>query len=269
MVTMQTRKISDAKEERLRNFWEMKAKKYPLPFDEGSLLKATENIIAIVKQRGVVLSGKRILDIGCGTCTFALPLAREAASVTGLDISETMLAMFNELIVQYNIRNVDAVHASWKDIDVSAQGFERAFDIVWTAMSMAIMDKDDLEKMERCAKEWCVYVGWGNKRRNALMEEVFKEHGMTLKPPPGTKTMFDFLLKTNRHPSLDYIETSWDWQGTVDEALEDIAGHVELEGYGKIPQRKIIRKIIERYAENNVVRHTTYVEEGIIVWRVQ
>ncbi len=266
MVTMQTRKISGAKEERLRNFWEMKAKKYPLPFDEGSLLKTTKNIMAIVKKRGVVLSGRRILDIGCGTGTFALPLAHEAAWVTGLDISETMLAMFNELVVKYNIHNVDAVHASWKDFDISAHGFEKAFDIVLTAMSMAVMDKDDLTRMERCSKEWCIYVGWGNKRRNTLMEEVFNEHGMALRPPPGTKTMVELLSKMNRQPSLDFIETSWDWEGTADEAFEDIAGHVELEGYGITPKPKIIRDIIERYAQNNVVRHTTYVQEGIVVW---
>jgi SAM-dependent methyltransferase len=266
---MEIGKISYAKDERLRNFWEMKAKKYPLPFDKGSLLEATENIIAIMKKRGVMLSGKRVLDIGCGTGTFALPLAHEASSVTGLDISETMLAMFNELVVKYNITNVDAVHASWRDLDITAQGFEKTFDIVLTAMSMAVMDKDDLTKMEQCSRQWCVYVGWGHKRKNSLMEEVFKEHGMMLRPPPGTKTMFELLSKMNRQPCLDFIETSWDWEGTVDEAVEDIGGHVELEGYGKVPQQKIIREIIGRHAKNNIVRHTTYVEEGVIVWRVQ
>jgi SAM-dependent methyltransferase len=267
MVIMKTGRISDAKEERLRNFWEMKAKKYPMPFDEGSLLKATEKIIEIVKQRGVVLSGKRILDIGCGTGTFALPLAFMASSVTGLDISETMIAMLNEVAIKYDVRNVDAVHTSWRDLDVSKEGFKKVYDVTWTAMSMAVMDRDDLERMEQCAKDWCVYIGWGNTRRDSLMEEVFRTHGMELKPPPGAGNIAEILQKMGRNPSLDFIETSWDWQGTVDEALEDLAGHVELEGYGKIPERKAIREIIERHAENNAVRHTTYVEEGIIVWR--
>jgi SAM-dependent methyltransferase len=267
MVTMNERNASDAREEKIKKFWEMKAQKYPLPLEKGDDLKATESIIAVVKKRGVVLSGKSILDIGCGTGTFALPLAREAAWVKGLDISEFMLAMFKKAITKHGIRNVEALQASWRDLDISVQGFEKAFDIVWTAMSMAVLGKDDLVKMELCAKDWCVYVGWGNKRENALMEEVFKAHGMALRPPPGTKMVFEFLSKMDREPSIDFIETSWQWQGSVDEALEDIAGHIEMERYGKAPDRKIIRDIIKSYAQDDSVRHTTYVEEGIIVWR--
>ena len=269
MVIVEKGKTSDAmREERLKHFWEMKAKKYPLPFDNGGLLKSTEDVVAIMKKRGVTFAGKRILDIGCGTGMFALPLSREAEWVTGLDISEAMLAIFSKLIAKYKIHNVDAVSASWGDLNISAHGFEKAFDIVLTTMSMAVKDKDDLVKMEQCAREWCMYVGWGNKRKNSLMEEVFREHGITLKPPPGAGLIFELLSKMGRQPSLDFIETFWNWQGTVDEAFEDIAGHVELEGYGKVPDKKIIREIMEKHVNNTMVQHTTYVEEGIIVWRV-
>lgn len=264
---MQTPDSSEAKDERLKHFWDMKAKKYPLPFDEQGLIGATGEVLAIMKKHGIILSGKKILDIGCGPGTFALPIAREAAWVTGLDISVTMLAMFNDAIKKYGVRNVDNVRASWKELDAISSHFAKAFDIVLTAMSMAVTDWDDLIKMEQCAREWCVYIGWGKKRRDALMDEVFQAHGMRLKTPPGAATIAELLFKRNRQPNIDYIETSWDWQGTVDEAIEDLAGHIELEGYGTVPDRKIMRGIIEKYAESGVVRHTTYVEEGIIIWR--
>jgi SAM-dependent methyltransferase len=267
MVTVNVRNASDARKEKIKKFWEMKAQKYPLPLEKGDDLKATESIIAVVKKRGVILSGKSILDIGCGTGAFTLPLALEAAWVKGLDVSEFMLAMFKKAASKHGVRNVEALRASWSDLDVHAQGFEKAFDIVWTAMSMAVSGKNDLSKMESCSRDWCVYVGWGNKRENALMEEVFKAHGIALRPPPGTEVMFELLSKMGRGPSIDFIETSWEWQGSVEEALEDIAGHVEMEGHGKAPDRKIIRNVIKSYAQDDSVRHTTHVEEGVIVWR--
>jgi SAM-dependent methyltransferase len=267
MVIMSTRNTTSAKEDKSKYFWDRKAKKYPLPFAE-KCLEETERMLRIVKQQGVVFAGKEVLDIGCGTGIYTLPIAREAASVTGLDFSETMLDRLNGEIKQHHIKNVKTLHANWRTFDISSNGFEKVFDIVWTAMSMGVTNKGDVKKMEQCSKTWCVYVGWGNKRKNTLMEEVFKEYGMVLRPPPGANAIFEMLIKMKRHPSLDLVETSWDWEGTVDEALEDLAGHIEMERPERVPNLNIIRDIIAQYAENNIVRHTTYVEEGIIVWRV-
>lgn len=41
-------------------------------------------------------AGMRILDAGCGTGNFSLGLARLGCSVTGIDISEKMLAFARE-----------------------------------------------------------------------------------------------------------------------------------------------------------------------------
>ena len=92
----------------------------------------------------------------------------------------------------------------------AALGFEKAFDIAWISMSPAVQTLQDFEKMEKCAGKWCVYIGWGRKRKNALMEEVFNLHNLDYGPPAGVEAAYDILVRSGRTPSLDYFETSWD-----------------------------------------------------------
>ena len=81
-------------DERAKRFWEYKAKRYPLPYEEETL-KTTREVIELVKSRGVELKCKRVIDIGCGTGIYTLPIAEEASFVLGLDIT---LEMLNRLI---------------------------------------------------------------------------------------------------------------------------------------------------------------------------
>jgi SAM-dependent methyltransferase len=247
-------------------FWERMALHYPLPFEEKTLAD-TRRMLTLVRSKGVEIFHATVLDIGCGTGTYTLPLAREATMVTGLDDSETMIACLKNLVSSTGVQNVRAVKASWKNIDIAAFGFEKAFDIAWTSMSPAVQTQQNFERMEKCARKWCVYIGWGRKRKNALMEEAFDLHGLHYGPPPGVGATYDILVRSGRAPSLDYFETSWDWTGTAEDALEDIACFIEMQG-GRA-RRNLIEKVLAGHERDGRVYHTTDVEEGLMVWRVE
>ncbi len=115
--------------------------------------------------------------------------------VTGIDDSETMIARMTDVMQSENIQNIQPIKAAWKDIDISARGFEKAFDIVWISMSPAVQTAQDFERMEECARKWCVYIGWGRKRKNALMEDVFRLHDIHYGPPPGVAAAYEILIR--------------------------------------------------------------------------
>ena len=73
-----------AKNEKL--FWNCRAGNYPLPFDPSTLVK-TERILRLLRGLGADFCGRDILDIGCGTGIYALPLAGKAGKVLGIDSS--------------------------------------------------------------------------------------------------------------------------------------------------------------------------------------
>ena len=138
-----------------RLFWEEKAHTYPHPFKED-ILSFTEAISGIVEERCLSIKGAKILDIGCGTGAFALLLAQQGASVTALDISETMLKRLTAEAQRQGIQGVKTIRASWKEIDPHSAGLSGLFDVVLSALSVAVRTKKDILKMEECSKQWCI-----------------------------------------------------------------------------------------------------------------
>jgi ubiquinone/menaquinone biosynthesis C-methylase UbiE len=102
------------------SFWEMKARKYPLPFDPENLAK-TKAMITLTESRGVCPDGATILDIGCGTGTYTLPLAQVAEKITGVDSSATMLERLRQEAKQAGLDNVSTVEATWQDGETLAR----------------------------------------------------------------------------------------------------------------------------------------------------
>ena len=151
-------------------------------------------------------------------------------------------------------------------MDIQNSGFEKAFDIVWASMTPAIRTAEDFNRMEQCTRKFCVYIGWGRKRENALMEEVFNLHNLQFGPPPGAGAAYDILTGLGRHPSLDYFETSWMWAGSVENAVEDMVCFIEMQGGS--PSRTLIRQTLDRHEQDGLIRHSTHVEEGVLVWQI-
>jgi SAM-dependent methyltransferase len=253
-------------DERFKKFWEMKALRYPLPFDKGTIEK-TLSVISMAKAKGVEIQGKKILDIGCGTGIYTLPLARQAAHVTGLDSSETMIKRLKNEAENHHISNLDIIKESWKDMDIETMNLKKRFDIVWTSMSMAVKDKQDFIKMESCSLDWCVFIGWGRVNRNPIMEEAFRMHNIQHGPHPGAANAFAILRALGRSPVLEYFSDFWDWEGTLEEAVDDISGYIQMRGAAA--DRDRLKSLLSKYARNDTIRHRTNVEEGIVVWQVK
>lgn len=79
---------------------------------------------AIEKQINL-LSGKEILDFGGGTGLLALPLAKQAKSVTLVDISEKMLEQARLKAEDQEIRNLQLLEQ-----DLLANPLEQQFDLI-------------------------------------------------------------------------------------------------------------------------------------------
>lgn len=71
--------------------WEARYQAHEIPWDTGS---PDANLIDVIERYGI--TGGHALDIGCGTGTNAIWLAKQGFSTTGIDVSETAIELATE-----------------------------------------------------------------------------------------------------------------------------------------------------------------------------
>ena len=78
-----------------------------------------------IKQQVSDIATKSILDFGGGTVLIALPLAKQAKSVTLVDIAERMLEQARIKIKNQKLENIDLIHQ-----DLLHKPLEQTFDLI-------------------------------------------------------------------------------------------------------------------------------------------
>ncbi|MGH7060938.1 MAG: SAM-dependent methyltransferase, partial [Stellaceae bacterium] len=76
---------------------------------EGFVERRVRAVNDLLLRYSAVAAGERVLEIGCGTGAFTMPLAEAAGargSVLGADISEAMLAGARKRTAESGLRNI-------------------------------------------------------------------------------------------------------------------------------------------------------------------
>jgi len=94
-------------------------------FDSPKNIFLANLVCQAVEKQIDLLSGKEILDFGGGTGLLALPLAKQAKSVTLVDISEKMLEQAHLKAEKQEIRNLQLLEQ-----DLLANSLDQRFDLI-------------------------------------------------------------------------------------------------------------------------------------------
>ena len=94
-------------------------------FDSQKNIFLANLVCQAVEKQIDLLSDKEILDFGGGTGLLALPLAKQARSVTLVDISEKMLEQARLKANQQDIKNIQFLEQ-----DLLANPLEQQFDLI-------------------------------------------------------------------------------------------------------------------------------------------
>jgi ubiquinone/menaquinone biosynthesis C-methylase UbiE len=248
------------------NFWDNMAKRYPR-FDDTSMCQDVNRILDWCRSLGVSFEGKRILDIGAGTGTIAIPLAQQGAFLTAIDVSQSMLEHLKQDAKALSLDSrILIYHSDWETFPLT-----ESYDFVIASMTPAISNEAHIDKMLSAARSLGLYVGWGAYRNNDLVKELLEAHHYQEKPCEAAGCMntarFIDVLK-QKHIAFHYAYFETSWTDAYDfEAAKEYA-YDQLRRKSIIPDERSVEAVLKRHIKNKKVQVTTKAEKGMVLWNV-
>jgi SAM-dependent methyltransferase len=125
------------------------ARYYNLLYRDKDYGGETAFVLDMMRQQGCV--PRTLLDLGCGTARHAIEMTRRGVQVTGVDISETMLAMGQESVRSLDPADFPVLLPELYQADARSVRLNKTFDAVvslFHVMSYQNTEEDALAVME-------------------------------------------------------------------------------------------------------------------------
>jgi len=252
-------------------FWDRMAGRYsekdPADREEPRLDAAFD----LIESTGLGLAGAEVLDIGAGTGSLAIPLARRGARVTAVDFSAGMLKQLEERAAREGVSIARTIHASWDEIDLDAEGLRGQFNLVIASMTPAVRRPVTFSLMQEAAKELCYYKGWVNREWDPAFYELYRllfdeefpvnSHGLSF-------PLVDLYLKGYR-PTIRIEQEEWRSEETVDDMVERVSGFFSSTKDIDEAMKDRMREYLRERARGGKYLSKTVATTGMMIWDVR
>jgi SAM-dependent methyltransferase len=139
----------------------------------------------------------RVLDIGAGPGTLAIPLSPLVREICAVEPGKGMVDLLYETMEKEGIGNITCVQKRWEDID-PALDLAAPYDIVLSSLSLTMEDlRESLQKMDAVSSRY-VYIYWFADP--PFWEKMYIDlwpdlHGETYHPGPKADCLFNVLYQ--------------------------------------------------------------------------
>jgi len=167
--------------------WDKKSQNYPR-YNPNSQ-EFQNKLWDVLEEKNIFNQNSLVLDIGCGTGVYTLPLAKKVKKVYGMDISEKMLNILLEDARTHSIDNIIAIHSNWQELDLK----EKMFDVVFASKTPALREYQDYEKMMEHSKKHLVYLGWAGVKESNIKQKLRELYSLEFKKFDDTSKLKQWL----------------------------------------------------------------------------
>jgi len=169
--------------------------------------------------------GDPVLELACGTGRVAIPLAKEGFRVTGIDVSDSMLAQARKKASR------EDVAVEWVKADVRAFELDKRFPlIIFPANAIChLLELRDLEACLACVRKHLAQGGRFildvfNPRLDILLRDPEKRYPHAEYPDPDGKGTI-VVIESNvydRASQINHIQLFYKLPGRDEELVEDL-----------------------------------------------
>lgn len=147
--------------------------------------------------------GAKVLDIGAGAGTLAVPLAKAGCEVCAVEPSSAMIQALEEYRLKENAREIRIVRKRWED--VVPEELDGPFDLVIASYSLTMLDMGASAAKMNAVSGGSVYLFWflTPPPWARMMEDLWQPvHGSPYFHEPMADCLFQLLLQRGIYPNL-------------------------------------------------------------------
>ncbi|MDY0386847.1 MAG: class I SAM-dependent methyltransferase [Methanolobus sp.] len=221
--------------DRAKKFWEM---------SQRNNQKRARKTIKSLR----ITADSKVLDIGAGPGSLAIPLARKVRSVTAVEPSKGMIEVLEENMDQYGCENISIVKKRWEDIDIE-KDLDGPYDVIIASFSLGMPDiRKAIEDMQAVSCGY-IYLYWfaGETSWDLHSKIIWPQlHGNEYHINPKCDVLYNVLYQMGIYPDMETFTLGrTETYSSLDAAVDGLSDHFSLENHEQ-------RMILEEYLKKNL-----------------
>jgi len=174
----------------------------------------------------------RVLDIGAGPGTLAIPFAQKAAHVTAIEPAAGMCSVMKEKMDEFGVSNIEIVQKRWEDVDVAAD-LSAPYDVVIASFSLGMQDiRAAVLKMVAASSRYVyLYHFAGPSSWDVQWQTLWPRlHGRPYRPGPKSDVLYNVLYQMGIYPNIMAFRLVHNQPyASLDEAMAALAPQAQAE----------------------------------------
>ncbi|OPX79602.1 MAG: putative cobalt-precorrin-6Y C(15)-methyltransferase (decarboxylating) [Methanosaeta sp. PtaB.Bin039] len=191
-----------------------------------------------------ITAESRVLDIGAGPGTLAIPFAQKAAHVTAVEPADGMCSVMREKMAEFGVHNIAVVKKRWEDVDVE-RDLDPPYDVVIASFSLGMRDiRAAIQKMTDASSRYVyLYHFAGPTSWDLQWERIWQSmHGREYRPGPKSDVLYNVLYQMGIYPHIRTFRLEHDQRyPSLDEATQDMAFRADAKTEA---QKSILREYL-------------------------
>jgi SAM-dependent methyltransferase len=185
-------------------------------YDSTSRSEYDERILTTINSLDVTRES-RVLDIGSGPGTLAIPLAQRVKGITAIEPGEAMAEILGERMKKDGISTITIVRKRWEDI-IPASDLSGQYDVVLASLSLTMEDiRLALMKMDTVSQGsvylfWFVDMPFWERMYADLWEPL---HGLPYYPGPKADCLFGVLYQMGIYANVQMLPLKKEYRFTT------------------------------------------------------